>query len=224
MTDTKEIQSGSDTEDTPSESNPEETAGKNHLHSICSTTSNKKNPFATWRPFIHQPVYQNSSAQPWLSVSSSLECSSQEPTLTAISTITCSTANKTTKPTQLPVRTIQTNHQMKWIYQHTSKLYRPKSKNYKHNWNKHRPGLNSLPKRTKISHKKFLNHQGQFKPSKLFKQRLPFLTRTDQNQNTKWQITPPEIDAGSTHQPNTLYPSRTYSSMMFRGQTTETRF
>jgi hypothetical protein len=60
-----------DTEETQSEIDTEETEFENHLQGICSITEDKRNPFATWQPFIPQePVFQNSPAQPWWSVSS----------------------------------------------------------------------------------------------------------------------------------------------------------
>jgi hypothetical protein len=65
-----------DTEETQSEIDTKETESENHLQGIYSITEDKRNPFATWQPFIQQePVFQNSLAQPWWSVSSPSECS-----------------------------------------------------------------------------------------------------------------------------------------------------
>jgi hypothetical protein len=197
--DTWEIQSESEKEDTQSESYTGETNSENYLQSIGSITSNQKNPFSTWQPFIHQPTYRNSSAQSWWLVPSRPEYSSQEPTLTAISSINCSTVNTSIKPIPLPVDTIQINPQMKQNGQHSSRTYKPETKNYEHNSNKPWPELNRLFKTTKTLRTESLDHQEQFEPLKLWKQQSPFLTTKSKNQNTKWQIMPPEIDAGSAH-------------------------
>ncbi len=66
-----------DTEETQSETHTVETELENHSQGICSIIKEKRNPFATWQPFIPQePVFQNSPAQPWWSVSSMQEYSS----------------------------------------------------------------------------------------------------------------------------------------------------
>jgi hypothetical protein len=60
-----------DTEDNQSEIDTEEVEFENHLQAICSINEDERHPFATWQPFIPQePVFQNSPAQPWWSVSS----------------------------------------------------------------------------------------------------------------------------------------------------------
>jgi hypothetical protein len=65
-----------------SETKTDETGFENQLQGICSITTDKKNPFAAWLPFIpkpQEPAFQNSSAQPWWPVSSAPQCSSKCP-------------------------------------------------------------------------------------------------------------------------------------------------
>jgi hypothetical protein len=131
-----------DIEETQSEINTEETEFENHFQGICSITKDKRNPFATWQPFIPQEsVFQNSLAQPWWSVSSPPGCSSLEPTLTIISSISCPTSKKAIKPTPLQVSPEQTNHQLKQIPPHTGELYKPTTKRYRHSWSERWPEL-----------------------------------------------------------------------------------
>jgi hypothetical protein len=83
----------SDTEETQSEIDTEEAELETPLQGLYSITEDRRNPFAALRPFIPQePVFQNSPAQSWWSVSSPPEYSSLEPTPTRISAINYSTS------------------------------------------------------------------------------------------------------------------------------------
>ncbi len=213
-----------DTEETQSEIDTEETEFENHLQGICSITENKRNPFAAWRPFIPQePVFQNSPAQPWWSVSSPPECSSLEPTLTIILAIDNSTSKEAIEPIPLQVSTLQTNYQRTQTPQHIWELCKPTTKCYRHSWNEHWQELNRTSKRIRISQNEFPYHPEQSKPSKPWKRRLPSSDRTDLNQNTKCQTMPPETDAGNAHHRCTQCPSRTCPSMTSKTNTTGTR-
>jgi len=215
-----------DTEETKSEISTEETEFENHLQGICRITTDKKNPFAAWRPFIPQPqepVFQNSPAQPWWSVSSPPECSSQEPTLATISSIDCLTSKEAIKPIPLQVHPEQTNHQMKPTSQYTWELYKPTTRCYRHSWSRRWPELSGTSKRTRLLRNESPDHQEQSKSSRLWKRRLPFSDKTSLSQYMMYQNTPPETDAGNAHQLSTQCPSRTCSSTTFRINTTRTK-
>jgi hypothetical protein len=215
---------GEFTEETQSEIDAEEVEFENPLHGICSITEDKRNPFAAWQPLIPQkPVFQNSHAQPWWSVSSPPEYSSLEPTLTSISMIDYLTLEDAIKPTLLPVSTPQISHQMKQTPQHSGKLCMPTTRRYRNSWNKHWTELNKTSKRTRNSRNKSHDHPEQSKPSRPWKQRLPSLDRTNMNQNTKCQNMPPETDAGNAHQLFTQCPFRICSSTASNTNTTRTR-
>jgi hypothetical protein len=153
-----------DTEDNQSEIDTEEVEFENHLQGICSITEDERHPFAIWQPFIPQePVFQNSPAQPWWSVSSPQEYSPLEPTLTIISSISCPMLKKAIKPGPPQENPKQTNHQMKRLSLRTGILYKPTTKLYRRSWSKRWPELNGTSKGTRISWNKSPDHQGQSK-------------------------------------------------------------
>jgi hypothetical protein len=133
----------SDTEETQSEIDTEEAEFETPIQGLYSITEDRRNPFAAWRPFIPQePVFQNSPAQSWGSVSLPLEYLSLEPDPTRISAINYSTSGQTSKPIPVPVSTSPTRPQTKRTPQHSGKLCKPTTKRYRHSWNKHWPELN----------------------------------------------------------------------------------
>jgi hypothetical protein len=112
---------------------------------------------------------------------------------------------------------------MKCTPQHDWKPYKPATKCYKHKWNKPWPISNRTSKGTRNLRNESHDHPEQSKPFKLWKPRLPYSGKTNTNQNTKFQNTPPETDAGDARQLFTQCPSRTCSSTTSRANTTKTR-
>jgi hypothetical protein len=112
---------------------------------------------------------------------------------------------------------------MKQTPQHRWKSYKPITKHYRHQWNKHWPGLNRMSKRTRNLQNEFHGHPEPSKPFKLWKLRLPSSNRTNMNQNVRYQNMPPETDAGDDHRLFTQCLSRISSSTTSRTNTTKTR-
>jgi len=112
---------------------------------------------------------------------------------------------------------------MKRTPQHDWKPYKPATKCYKHNWNKHWPGSNRMYRKTRNLHNEFLDPPEQSKPFKPWKPQLPSSDRTNPNQNTRFQNMPLETDAGNDHQLFTQCLSRISSFTMSRRNTTKTR-
>jgi hypothetical protein len=155
---------------TQSEIYKEEAEAETPFLGIYSISEQRIKPFAAWQPYIPpEPVFRNSPAQSWWSVSSPPEYSSLEPTPTRISAINNSTLGDAIKPMQIPVSTPHTRTRMKQTPQHSWKSYKPITKRYRHRWNKHWPGLNRTSKRTRNLQNKFHGHPEQSKPFKLWK-------------------------------------------------------
>jgi hypothetical protein len=210
----------SDEEDTQSEIDPVKVEAGTPFQSIYSISEERGKPFSSWRLYIPpEPVFRNSPAQSWWSVSSPPEYSSLEPTPTRILAINYSTSGDAIKPIQIPVSTTHTKTQMKQTSQHSWKSYKPITKRYGHRWNKHWQELNRMSKRKRNLH----GHPEQSKPFKLWKPQLPSSDRTNTNPNMRYQNMPPETDAGDNHQLFTQCLSRISSSTTSRTNTNKTR-
>ncbi len=102
--------------------------------------------------------------------------------------------------------------------------FRPATKHYTHTWKKPWPELSETCNKTRNSQNESPDHPEQSKRYKHWKQQSPRLPETTQNQNTKFQNTPPETNAGDAHPVFTQYQSQTFSSMMSSKNTTKIKF